>query len=123
MPLSALIADLKLNQVRSPWAKAQGVAGWTKQLASEVDEVLEVVASDAIDVPHLSEELGDVLWTWIASALALEASGGPSIEELVAGAQAKLRRRKPWVFDGSTDLPGTADEETVRYLAQKALTG
>jgi NTP pyrophosphatase (non-canonical NTP hydrolase) len=99
------------------------VTGWTKQLASEVDEVLADTALLPLNVPHLSEELGDVLWTWIASALALEASGGPAIEALIAGAQAKLRRRKPWVFDGDAGAPATAEEETVRYLAQKAKTG
>ena len=115
----ALIEDLRLNQQRSPWAKVQGVDGWTDQLSKEVAEVREAVQEASADDLHLGEEMGDVLWTWIAAAIVLEERGGPSMDAIIVNAQAKLRRRKPWVFDKTATLPSTPEEENKIYLEMK----
>jgi len=117
----ALVEDLRLNQKRSPWAKAQEVSGWTKQLAGEVAEVTECIDAGSPEILHLDEELGDVLWTWISTVVALEELRGPLMERIIADTQAKLRHRKPWVFDPNATLPSTPEEENAIYLRLKSL--
>lgn len=112
-----LIADLKLNASRSPWAKEQGLSGWIGHLVDEVNEVRQAFESG--DMEHVAEEMGDVLWDWVALSLAIEAEGGPSVTEIAQNVSKKFRRRKPWIFDGGP-LPESATEERQKYLKSKA---
>jgi NTP pyrophosphatase (non-canonical NTP hydrolase) len=114
-----LVADLEANFEFSPWAKTQGLRGWAAHLAKEVEEMRHEIG---INDSRVGDELGDVLWNWISTVLALEAIGGPSMDIIIQKARAKLRLRKPWIFDGS-EVPSDPEAEHALYLKMKAKVG
>lgn len=115
--MSVLIDDSlavsRFNAAMSPWAKSQGRAGWLRHLELEVKEL-----KDELNNPdRFVEELGDVLHNTISLAVEVERTGGPTVEQLFAQVEQKIRARKPWLFKG--DIPKTAKEEESMYQVQK----
>ena len=120
-PFELYCEDLRFNRTRSPWAQSAGLRGWLRALENEVVEVRDEITPEAgaPRLQHAAEEMGDVLGNWISLSLAIEAAGGPTVEDIVTAARAKLHARKPWVFDGSPVF-ATADEEHAAYAVNKA---
>jgi NTP pyrophosphatase (non-canonical NTP hydrolase) len=116
--VTRLFEMLSLNFSRSPWSRMQGPYGWIRLLRREIDELEEALKSG--DMAHIKEELGDVLWTSLTLALSFKRLVPSGLFlEVVSGSIAKMRQRKPWVFDGS-DITFTAEEEHALFRANKA---
>ncbi|MCX6799168.1 MAG: nucleotide pyrophosphohydrolase [Candidatus Diapherotrites archaeon] len=90
------IADLRLQRRKCPWAAKQGVAGQLRELESEIKEMRKALKKS--DLRNLREEYGDVLWDALMLGVIAEEKGLFPMRKALAGANAKLRRRKPWVF-------------------------
>ena len=112
----AVLADAaRLVLARCPWTSAQTAEGYTAQLRSEADEAIDAVANR--DHDNFKEELGDLLWDVVMCALLAERSGHFRAHEVFDDVVAKMRRRKPFVFDG-TDV--TEEEARQIWTAAKA---
>ena len=101
--LAEIIAHLRAPE-GCPWDREQTHRSLRNSLLEEAYEVLEAI--DADDMPHLQEELGDLLLhVMLQSQIAVE-SGEFSISAVIAAIAAKLVRRHPHVF-GDVRVNGT----------------
>ena len=100
---------------RCPWLKQRTLEQYAHELRAEADEVLLALAND--DQANLKEELGDLLWDTLICARLAERAGHFPAHEVVDEVVAKMRRRKPYVFDG-TEV--TAQEAERIWAAVKA---
>lgn len=101
--LGEIIAHLRAPE-GCPWDREQTHASLRNSLLEEAYEVLEAIDED--DMPHLQEELGDLLLhVMLQSQIAVE-SGEFSISAVIAAIAAKLVRRHPHVF-GDVRVNGT----------------
>jgi tetrapyrrole methylase family protein/MazG family protein len=79
-----------------PWDRAQTHQSLRKDFLEECYEVLETL--DENDIPHLREELGDLLLHIFLQAQIASESGEFLLTDVVADITAKLIRRHPHVF-------------------------
>ncbi len=84
------------NRRKCPWAKSRELKEQALELASEVEELKEAIERN--DVENLREELGDVLWDALFIGVLAEEKGLFTVKEALEAANAKFKRRKPWVF-------------------------
>jgi len=84
---------------RCPWTTARTVEEYASAIREEADEVLLAVANR--DHENLKEELGDLLFDIVVCALLAERGGHFKVHEVMDQVVAKMRRRKPFVFDGT----------------------
>lgn len=123
-----LVDLLKLDVSTSPWVQKQGIAGMFECLEAEVKEARGALYSKGPGA--FQDEMGDILWTWIAVLLLTEGWAGSasprdrvgvSIEGAIEDALQKLRRRKPWLARGEGFPEGfTAEDELREYEKVKA---
>ena len=106
-----LVAAARKVLARCPWTTARTVEQYAPELRAEADEVLQAVANG--DRANLREELGDLLWDVVICALLAERSGYFAAREVPDEVVAKMRRRKPFVFDGTE----VTEEEAKRIWA------
>ena len=100
---------------RCPWTAAHTAERYAPQLRAEADEALLAVANR--DHENFKEELGDLVWDVVMCALLAERSGHFPAHEVFDDVVTKMRRRKPFVFDG-TDV--TEEEAQRIWAAAKA---
>ncbi len=81
------------------------------ELRAEADEVVLAIANR--DTANLREELGDLLWDVIVCVFIAERGGWFELHEVMDQVVAKMRRRKPFVFDGTE----VTEEEAKRIWA------
>lgn len=97
-------------QLRAPngcaWDRAQTHQSLRQDLLEECYEVLETL--DENDLPHLQEELGDLLLHIFLQAQIAAEAGEFLLSDVVADISAKLVRRHPHVF-GAVRVNGTAE--------------
>lgn len=79
-----------------PWDLEQTHRSLARCLVEETAELLETI--DRMDMPHMREELGDVLLQIIFHARMAEESGHFSFDDVAAEINQKLLRRHPHVF-------------------------
>ena len=84
---------------RCPWTTARTVEEYVEYIRSEADELSIAVAKG--DRENVKEELGDLLFNVVVCMLLAERSGSFPAREVMDGVVAKMRRRKPFVFDGT----------------------
>ena len=96
---------------RCPWTTTRTVEQYAGELRAEADEVLLAIANR--DPANLCEELGDLLWDVIVCVLMAERGGWFELHEVMDHVVAKMRRRKPFVFDGTE----VTEEEAKRIWA------
>ena len=89
---------------------------YVEYIRSEADEFLTAVANE--DHDNAKEELGDVLFNVVLCMLLAERSGHFRAHEVMDQIVAKMRRRKPFVFDGREV---TVEEAKRLWQEQKAL--
>ena len=98
-----------------PWDRAQTHQSLRKDFLEECYEVLETLDED--DMPHLQEELGDLLLHIFLQAQIASESGEFTLSDVVADISEKLIRRHPHVF-GDVKVSGTdeiiANWETIK---------
>ncbi|MFA6288469.1 MAG: MazG family protein [Opitutaceae bacterium] len=100
-----------------PWDQVQTHATLTRCLIDEASELIDTI--DRLDMPHMREELGDVLMQVIFHAQLAEEAGHFDLEAVAAEANDKLVRRHPHVFGDGAKL-GTADDVVVKWEQIKA---
>ncbi|HEU5078414.1 MAG TPA: MazG family protein [Opitutaceae bacterium] len=100
-----------------PWDQEQTHASLTRCLIDECSELLDTI--DRLDMPHMREELGDVLIQVIFHAQLAEETGHFDLEEVAREVNEKLIRRHPHVF-GDNKLE-TSEQVLVQWDAIKAL--
>ncbi len=100
-----------------PWDQEQTHASLTRCLIDECSELLDTI--DRLDMPHMREELGDVLIQVIFHAQLAEEAGHFDLEDVAREVNEKLVRRHPHVFGDSSRLQ-TSDQVLVQWDAIKA---
>jgi tetrapyrrole methylase family protein/MazG family protein len=79
-----------------PWDQEQTHQSLAQGLVEETAEVLD--ALDADDMPALCEELGDLLLHIVMQTQIATEDGDFTMADVIAGIEAKIRRRHPHVF-------------------------
>lgn len=102
-----------------PWDREQTHASLRPYLLEETYEVLE--AMDNGDMPHLKEELGDLLLQVVFHAQVASENKDFNMDDVVQGISEKLIRRHPHVF-GDVVI-NTAEEQTAHWEQIKRKEG
>lgn len=89
-----------------PWDQEQTPQTMRNGFLEEAYEVLEAI--DAEDADNLREELGDMLYHLVMQAQMAAEAGEFTLTDVVAGIEAKLKRRHPHVW-GDWQAADTAD--------------
>ena len=84
----------KLSKKLCPWSSRQDIKRFTEEMIGEAQEVLDAISEG--DKDQIKDELGDVLIDWTHACL----SEGFDIDEIISLANAKIRRRKPFLEEG-----------------------
>ncbi len=79
-----------------PWDQEQSHQSLARCLIDECSELLDTI--DRLDMPHMREELGDVLIQVIFHAQLAQEAGHFDLEEVAREVNEKLVRRHPHVF-------------------------
>ncbi len=106
-----------------PWDRVQTHESLTRCLIDECSELLDTI--DRMDLPHMREELGDVLIQVVFHAQLAAERGDFNFEDVAREINEKLVRRHPHVFGANkVDTPAQVLEvwETVK-AGEKAAAG
>lgn len=111
---------MRLMRERCVWKSSQTHASLAKYLREESDEVLEAI--DEADPEHLKEELGDLLLQVYFHAAIAEEAGEFTMDDVIAGLTAKMKRRNPHVFgpEATSGRRYTLEEVEQLWSAAKA---
>jgi MazG family protein len=106
-----------------PWDREQTMADLGRYISEEAAEVVEAIESG--EMPHIQEELGDLLFNILHAACIAEESGAFTIRDVIEGARDKIVRRHPHVFGDAT---ARTKEEVLEHWnrvksAEKAAAG
>ena len=93
-----LVDALWKCRAKCPWAKDRTIKETVGEIIKEVDEIKEAVDKNELD--EVKEEVGDAIMDCLYLALIAEEKGLFTIKDVFQGVTEKLKRRKPWVFDG-----------------------
>ena len=99
-----------------PWDQEQTHGSLVRCLIDEVSELIDTI--DRADLPHMREELGDVLIQVVFHAQLAEEAGHFDLEVVAREVNEKLIRRHPHVF-GEGKL-ATSDQVLVQWDQIKA---
>lgn len=99
-----------------PWDQEQTHASLVRCLIDEVSELIDTI--DRGDLPHMREELGDVLIQVVFHAQLAAEAGAFTLEDVAREVNEKLVRRHPHVF--GTGKLWTSDEVLVQWEQIKA---
>lgn len=100
-----------------PWDQEQTHASLVRCLIDEVSELIDTI--DRSDLPHMREELGDVLIQVYFHAQIAEEAGHFDLEDVAQEVNEKLVRRHPHVF-GDHDRLDTAGQVITKWEEIKA---
>lgn len=111
---------MRLMRERCVWKSSQTHASLAQYLREESDEVLEAI--DEADPEHLKEELGDLLLQVYFHAAIAEEAGEFTMDDVIAGLTAKMKRRNPHVFgpEAGSGRRYTLEEVEKLWSAAKA---
>jgi ATP diphosphatase len=113
--LLAIMARLRAAD-GCPWDREQTFASIAPHTLEEAYEVVDAIERG--DLPHLKDELGDLLFQVVFHAQIASEAGAFNFESVAAAICAKLKRRHPHVFGGAA--PMTAAEQSVVWENIKA---
>lgn len=91
-----LLQIIKKCRRECPWMKEHTIEKHRAELLSEAHEVAE--ALDKKDYENLKEELGDLLYDTMLMVELCSEKGLFRAKDVIDGVNAKIKRRKPWVF-------------------------
>ena len=114
--LRAIMVALRDPRKGCPWDREQS---WATIAPHTLEEAYEL--ADAIergDVPHVRDELGDLLFQVVFQARIAEEQGLFDFDDVAATISDKLKRRHPHVFGSATVR--SADEQTAAWEQHKA---
>jgi uncharacterized protein YabN with tetrapyrrole methylase and pyrophosphatase domain len=105
-----------------PWDQEQTHASLVRCLIDEVSELIDTI--DRLDLPHMREELGDVLIQVLFHAQLAEEAGLFDLEDVAREVNEKLVRRHPHVFgDGRLDTSEQVVTQWEQIKAQEKKAG
>ena len=116
------IEDLQKTMTRlrgpggCPWDQEQTHATLVRCLIDEVSELIDTI--DRQDMPHMREELGDVLIQIVFHACLAEEAGFFNFDDVAREINDKLVRRHPHVF--GPDRLQTSDQVIAQWEVIKA---
>lgn len=116
------IEDLRQTMARlrepggCPWDQEQTHQTLVRCLIDEVSELIDTI--DRQDMPHMREELGDVLIQIVFHARLAEEAGLFNFDDVAREINEKLVRRHPHVF--GTDKLQTSDQVIAQWEVIKA---
>ena len=99
-----------------PWDQVQTHASLVRCLIDEVSELIDTI--DRGDLPHMREELGDVLIQVVFHAQLAAEAGAFTLEDVAREVNDKLVRRHPHVF--GTGRLETSEQVLVQWEEIKA---
>lgn len=116
----AFLDTMRLMRERCAWKGQQTHDSLAPYLREEAGEVLEAIGER--DPEHLCEELGDLLLQIYFHAAIAEENGEFTMDDVIAGLQAKMVRRNPHVFDPAVAAGGpyTIEQIEEQWQAAKA---
>lgn len=109
---------MRTMRERCAWKGAQTHESLAPYLREEADEVLEAITEG--DAAHLCDELGDLLLQIYFHAAIAEEAGAFTMDDVVAGLTAKMRRRNPHVFGPEAASGRTFTLEEIEEMWQAA---
>lgn len=98
------VGALRHPETGCPWDIEQDHQSLAECLVDECCELLQTI--DRLDMPHMEEELGDVLLQVVMHAQMANEAGYFDFEAVCALVNEKLVRRHPHVFGANKDLEG-----------------
>lgn len=104
-----------------PWDREQTHTSIASNMIEEAYEAVDAI--EANDVPHMCEELGDVLLQVVLQSQIAEDAGEFTIDDVCAGIDAKIVRRHPHVFGEEQAVSAsdvTAIWDAVKLAEQNA---
>ncbi|MCH8497082.1 MAG: nucleoside triphosphate pyrophosphohydrolase [Marinobacter sp.] len=115
--LTYLMARLRDPSIGCPWDVKQTFRSIVPHTLEEAHEVADAIERD--DMPHLKDELGDLLFQVIFYAQMGKEAGHFDLESIVDNLVAKLIRRHPHVFpqgtlDSQIDPDNRPDEASIK---------
>jgi nucleoside triphosphate diphosphatase len=113
--LLAIMARLRAAD-GCPWDREQTFASIAPHTLEEAYEVVDAI--ERRDMPHLKDELGDLLFQVVFHAQIASEAGEFDFDAVAAAICDKLKRRHPHVFGGAA--PMTAAEQSVVWENIKA---
>jgi tetrapyrrole methylase family protein / MazG family protein len=93
-----LLEVLNKCKASCPWTKEQSVESYGKELLSEAQEIKEALEKQ--DYQNLKEELGDLMWDLLMVSHLAQDAGHFKVEEVFQNVIEKMKRRKPYIFEG-----------------------
>lgn len=93
-----------------PWDRAQTSRDFSRYLCEESKELLAAYEEGPEDNEHIEEEIGDCLFTLLASLVAAEEEGRYTVESALRHAHDKMVRRHAHVF---AETPAETPEDAV----------
>jgi uncharacterized protein YabN with tetrapyrrole methylase and pyrophosphatase domain len=109
---------MRLMRERCAWKASQSHRSLARFLEEESAEVLEAIEEG--DPQHLAEELGDLLLQIYFHAAIAEEAGEFTMDDVISGLTAKMKRRNPHVFDRDVVAGGPYTLEQIEELWQAA---
>jgi MazG family protein len=116
-PIDHLRATMARLRKECPWDREQTHASLARCLIDECSELLDTI--DRQDMPHMREELGDVLIQVIFHALIAQEGGQFDFDDVCRDINDKLIRRHPHIY-GTTGKLDTAGEVITKWEQIKA---
>lgn len=104
-----LIKIIKKCRKECPWMKERTIENMKDEVKAEAEEVARAIENK--DYENLKEELGDLLYDTLHLVEIGVEEGLFTTKEVIDQVNAKLIRRKPWVFG---DEKITTSEEAVK---------
>jgi len=93
-----LVEILHICRSNCPWTSRQTIESYAKEAFSEAEEMVKAVEKK--DHENLKEELGDMLWDTLMIAHIAEQQGLFTAKEIMQSIVEKIKRRKPYLFEG-----------------------
>ena len=91
-----LVNDIKKCRKECPWMRRQDLKKQKDEMLSEAKEVAEAIEKG--DFENLREELGDLFYDTLHLIEIGVEKGLFTTKDVIDDVNAKIRRRKPWVF-------------------------
>jgi NTP pyrophosphatase (non-canonical NTP hydrolase) len=110
-----LYDSLKKDRKISEFSGKHNLETRFKRLKDEVNELGDAISRG--NAEDIKDEMGDVFWDIVACSVIAEDKGLFTLKDVLESSNAKLKRRKPWVFEGKRI---TLEEENKLYKEIKA---
>ncbi len=96
--INQLVDALDRNVKYCNWINEQTISSYFKELESEIKELKMAIEKN--NIKNIKEELGDIIWDALMLMKIAEQRNNTNTEEIIQDVIAKIKRRKPYIFEG-----------------------